>query len=251
MEGEWVWIPRQSIVPLRAEPSHRSEMVSQLLWGEPQQILTEERGWLFVRGWIDGYIGWIPAGALMSAWRDEEELAIVCKPWAPLLHKGKRTGRVPIGTLTPPSGWITAIGTFRIPMQALKKWPNPAETLNMQLIWNTFKGTPYLWGGKTPAGVDCSGLTQISYRLAGRLLPRDAYQQAEATLLIHKPQKGDLVFFTPSQDSSRISHVGIAVDEVHILHATPEGGVHIARARSLFAHTFHSYRTQMEKNFVI
>ncbi|MCX7607277.1 MAG: C40 family peptidase [Bacteroidia bacterium] len=250
--ADWLWIPK-GVVPLRREPTHRSEMVSQILWGEPQQILQEEKGWVFVRGWVDGYVGWVPAGSLIAAWREGGGWAVVKRKWAPLFQVGKLVGYIPVGSLWPASGiWRTAVGEFTTTASALLPWPSPALTVIPYQVYRLFRGAPYLWGGKTPAGVDCSGLTQIAYRLAGRLLSRDAYQQAEETFPIAAPSKGSLVFFTDSPaPSSRISHVGLYWGGGRLLHATPANGVHITPYKLLFTHTFHSIRAQIEVDFVI
>lgn len=244
--GEWVWIPRQPIVPLRAEPSHRSEKVSELLWGEPQQIVQEDQNWLQVRSWLDGYTGWVETGALIPAYLEEGDWQIVYRPYAPLFHNGRLVGRLSPGALFPPTGsWRTATGDWTTPYIR-----SIASPLTLSQVIRHFKGVPYEWGGRSPAGIDCSGLIQILYRLLGKFLPRDAYQQAEATLPISQPQQGDLVFFT-QKDSQRISHVALYLGKGYILHATPAQGVHIAFMQSLYTHTFHSFRTLLIQDFVI
>ncbi|MEN3041094.1 MAG: C40 family peptidase [Bacteroidia bacterium] len=247
LDGEWVWIPRLPCVPLRAEPSHRSEQVSELLWGEPQQILDTHKSWVQVRGRIDGYIGWVEAGSLQYALYDNSGWAIVKVRRTGLLHEGQRWGWVTFGALFPRSGcWYTAMGRYTVRLAALAPW----ERRPLSLLYRIFAGTPYKWGGKSPFGIDCSGLTQLIYRWAGWLIPRDAYQQAEAALPIEVPKKGDLVFFT-SREAERISHVGVYAGHGRVLHATPAQGVHISSLQVLFMHTFHSFRTLLTQDFVI
>lgn len=246
--GELYWIPYKGAVPLRAEPSHRSEMVSQLLWGEPQQILTEHRGWLEVRGYLDGYIGWVPVGTLAAAWPEGEGWAVVHRRWLPVLLKGRPIGWASVGAIVPAKGfWRTAMGDFWLPKNT---YCAPSFAVGERQLRQIFAGTPYLWGGRTPAGIDCSGLTQLWYRLRGYLLPRDAYQQSELSLPIQTPRPGDLVFFT-SPGSEGITHVGLWSQGNFLLHATPAGGVHRMRLDRLFTHTFHSFRTPIAQNFVI
>ena len=91
-----------------------------------------------------------------------------------------------------------------------------------------FLNSPYLWGGRTPLGIDCSGFTQMVYRLQGIDLPRDAYQQSEVgtTLsFIEESEAGDLAFFDDQE--GKITHVGIMLEDNHIIHAS--GKVRIDR----------------------
>lgn len=247
--GEGYWIVGQAVVPLRAEPSHRSEQVSQLLWGEPQQILLAEKGWLYVRGILDGYVGWVPVGTLRWAVNPSGGWAVVQQRYAPLLCNGRQVGWVPLGALFPAEGaWLTALGRYHVPARTLQPWGQTAIPHLLPKLKQLFAGTPYLWGGKTPAGIDCSGLTQIAYRLGGVLLPRDAYQQAEGALPVERPTPGDLVFFSAGE---RITHVALWLGRGRIWQATPAAGVHAVPLTALFTHTFHSFRTWVAGDFVI
>lgn len=248
-DSEWLWIPRPVRVPLRAEPSHKSEQVSELLFGEPQQVLDFHKGWVFVRGWLDGYAGWIEAGTIMQAYYDGSGWAMVGTAFAPLFHNHRKVGQVSFGTLFPQGGrWITGTGIFSVASEVLL--PLQPRPLSLEVLLEVFAGTPYHWGGRSPAGIDCSGLTQLAYRYMGRRLPRDAYQQAEATLPVPTPTHGDLVFFTLPKEK-RITHVALYLSEGFIFHATPAEGAHYAPLAGLYTHTFHSFRTFLTGDFVI
>ncbi len=250
MEGEYVWVVGRGRVALRAEPSHRSEQVSELLWGEPQQVLTVEQGWVYVRGEWDGYAGWVPVGALLPAWQEGHGWAVVVASRAPLYQNGRQIGWVPLGSVWPKTGlWRTAVGDYTTFPELL--WPWEERRVPLRRIIRAFRGAPYHWGGKTPTGTDCSGLTQMAYRLAGRRLPRDAYQQAQSLSPTQTPQRGDLVFFSSAAELTRITHVGLYLGEGQILHATPAAGVHVASLAALFTHRFHSFRTWIGGDFVI
>lgn len=248
-DSEWCWIPRLARVPLRAQPAHRSEQVSELLFGEPQQVLDFHKGWVFVRGWLDGYAGWVEAGTIMQAYYDGSGRAMVGATFTPLFHNGRKIGQVSFGALFPRGGkWITGTGIFSVASEALL--PLQSRPLSVEVLLETFAGTPYHWGGKSPFGIDCSGLTQLIYRYMGRRLPRDAWQQAETTLPVTDPAPGDLVFFTPPGEE-RITHVALYLGEGFIFHATPAQGAHRSPLTGLYTHAFHSFRTFLTADFVI
>lgn len=250
-KGGFFWIVGVARVALRAEPNPRSEQVSELLWGEPQQLLEEHRGWTYVRGWLDGYAGWVPSGVLLPAWGEGEGWQTVAVRQAPLYRNGRLVGWVSVGSLWPRVGvWRTARGDYTTLPEGL--WSADRGRFALSDVLRVFRGAPYHWGGKSPFGVDCSGLVQVVYRLRGVLLPRDAYQQAEVLSPTERPRRGDLVFFTAAEGtSSRIGHVGLYLGAGQLFHATPSGGVHRIPLSALFTHRVHSYRTVAEGNFVI
>lgn len=248
--GAHFWIPRFAMLALRKEPNHRSEMVSQLLWGEPQEILEVYRNWVHVRGLLDGYVGWVPAGSLLWAAKAVSGWAVVWVRWASLFHERRLVGRVPVGALFPADGvWHTALGRFRAALGHLRPWPQKARRPGLNRLRALFSQTPYLWGGKSPLGLDCSGFVQIAYRLAGWLLPRDAHEQAAFASPTPHPQPADLVFFqTPN--AANISHVALYHPKGLILHASPANGLTLHPQNLLFTHVFHSYRTLFYPDFV-
>ena len=96
-------------------------------------------------------------------------------------------------------------------------WPEPAAGLPLEAA-RSFVGTPYEWGGMTAAGIDCSGLVHMAHRLAGLCVPRDAWQQEEASSSVDDPAAGDLVFY--GNVGSRADHVAFWLGDGRILHAT-------------------------------
>ena len=157
------------LTPVRAEPRGDAEQVTELLAGEPVEVVAEADGWAEILT-AYGYRGWVPAGALA-------------------------------GRADP--GWLTAAAG------------EPLEHARRYL------GAPYRWGGMTAAGIDCSGLVHMSYRATGRLVPRDADQQAEAGEALARPvEPGDLVFYGDPAD-----HVAFWLGGGRILHATAREGI--------------------------
>jgi gamma-D-glutamyl-L-lysine dipeptidyl-peptidase len=101
-------------------------------------------------------------------------------------------------------------------------WPAPEGGQPVELA-RTYLGTPYLWGGMTKAGIDCSGLVHMAYRRGGRLVPRDAWQQLEAGVVVGEPEPGDLVFY--AEPGAQVDHVAFWLGEGWILHSTGRDGL--------------------------
>ena len=225
-----------SIVPGRGEPADSSEMTTQLLFGDHYKVIDERAKWVKVRVALDNYECWI----------DRKQHQAISEQTYLAIHQAKFTPRstellgivqkedesmqpIVLGSALP---FLTE-GTIHLEEQ---KFDFKGEhTSNQQLpksklVENAcmFLNAPYLWGGKSPLGIDCSGYAQIVYLLQGISLPRDAYQQAEIgqTLsFIEESEPGDLAFF--DNDEGHIVHVGFMLENNYIIHAS--GHVRIDR----------------------
>jgi hypothetical protein len=192
------------IIPLRAAPSHRAEMVTQLLFGERFSIVESSGTWLRIETLFDTYSGWIDSAQYGCIREDGSRMKII--PGSELFEVKDDF-----------SGFRAGGENYVLPgMDPVKFAPaaSPVETA-MQ-----FLNTPYLWGGRTPMGIDCSGLVQIAFKIHGIALPRDASQQAQkgATIdFISDAKPGDILFF--SADTDNISHTGILLSKETIIHA--------------------------------
>lgn len=212
--------------PLRRKPDHRKEMVNQLLFGETVKVL-KERGalWVRVRGLHDGYEGWMTRNLLEET--DEASAgtrsAFVTADLLSTLSAGEKQLSIPVGSSLPffESGKVKLGGdNFILTGNYLKRdeqQPGGALVKTLALSW---LNAPYLWGGRTPLGVDCSGFVQVIFKMMGIDLPRDAWQQAQegnAVKHFRDAQPGDLAFFDRGEE---IVHVGILLDEGRIIHAS-------------------------------
>lgn len=214
------------IVPLRGVASDASEMVSQLLLGETVRILTtRDNGWTQVRSDLDGYEGWVNGKELYGLSEAEylKWKSGVCRRSPYFSFRARSVGGDAL--IVPPGAWVQfEKGEVRVPWGNYQS-PGHLQELRQDDILGTamsLLGTPYLWGGRTDYGIDCSGLIQLVFLLHGKGLPRDASQQFEAapryTCDHREAVRGDIIYFSPG--GSRVTHVGFSLGDGTLLHAS-------------------------------
>lgn len=221
-----------AIVPVRSEPSDRSEIVTQLLFGEHIEILERQNQWSRIKIQFDDYEGWV----------DSKQYQVISEAnYNQLSNEAIILNADLIDYITSQDNLL-----LPIPLGASLSFLNNNEinTSNFDFegtktsgikpksaLINTafmYLNAPYLWGGKTPFGIDCSGFTQMVYKLNGYKIHRDASQQAlegEPLSFIEESEAGDLAFF--DNEEGNIIHVGIIMDNNYIIHAS--GKVRIDR----------------------
>lgn len=219
-------------IPLRFEPNDRSEIVSQVLFGEFFEIMETTKNWLRIQLHDDGYEGWIDSKQSRpisdSDFKKLKEKALILNGDLVEYISTKENMLIPI-----PLG--SSISFLQIPeintsVYLFEGLESKGIQPKSNLISTAFLylNAPYLWGGKTPFGIDCSGFTQMVYKLNGYSLLRDASQQAtlgEALSFIEESEPGDLAFF--DNEEGKIIHVGIIMNDNYIIHAS--GKVRIDR----------------------
>jgi gamma-D-glutamyl-L-lysine dipeptidyl-peptidase len=215
------------VSPMRVEASHRSEMVSQQLFGEKSIVIeSAPDNWVKIALKYDGYEGWVQQSHITEI--DEEHFLKVDKDltadWVNEVDYNGHIMFVPMGC--PLSAFKNGKAFWRKNWVQFKGnvW-NPEEIkITSKVIKQVafrFLNTSYLWGGKSVFGIDCSGFAQMTYKFLNKYLPRDAWQQAEKGEVVNFLQEavcGDLAFF--DNEEGKITHVGILLNDHEIIHSS-------------------------------
>ena len=211
-------------VPLRLGPTHRSEMLSQVLFGEKYQIIDHAGHWIKIESLFDKYTGWIDTNHLQQTPENDDSDGFVLNR-SLLCFKNDKTRMVLEAgcevyepdfekkSFSVGSDTFTTCNEFNY--NYISGSDTPAE------VAMRFINSPYIWGGRIPSGMDCSGFTQLVYKICGKQIPRNSWMQAEAgeaVTFLEETKPGDLVFF--DNEFGRISHVGIIISRGLVIHAS-------------------------------
>lgn len=198
-----------TVAPVRAEGSDKAEIVTEILFGESADILEVNKNWTKIKMHYDEYEGWMDTKQIKPV-SDEDfakrKVTVVTEDFSSVLMNDGKT--------------LLSIGSeVEFPVVASRRSHDMRESI--ALTAKEFLNVPYLWGGKSFFAVDCSGFTQLVYKVHDIKLPRDTYQQAEVgeTLsFVEESGPGDLAFF--ENPEGKIIHVGIMLDGQKIIHAS-------------------------------
>lgn len=217
-----------SVIPCRKEPASTSEMVTQLLFGETYTIVEEREDWLKITTNYDNYPCWISAKQhtrITDYEYNNLETNFLSSELVQVVNNITHNMIFPltIGASLPNFNKDKfKIGEIEFLFEG--QTANTFEKKTIKELIDTaylFLNAPYLWGGRSPFGIDCSGFTQLVYKLNGYQLPRDASQQVELgspLSFVEEAEAGDLAFF--DNEEGNIVHVGIVLDHQQIIHAS-------------------------------
>lgn len=198
-----------TVAPVRAEASDRAEIVTEILFGESADILEVNKNWTRIKMHYDGYEGWMDTKQLRPV-ADEvlakRKVTIVTEDFSSVMMNDGKT--------------LLSMGSeVEFPAVASRRSHDVRESI--ALTAKEFINVPYLWGGKSFFAVDCSGFTQLVYKIHEIRLPRDASQQVnvgESLSFVEESRPGDLAFF--ENPEGKIIHVGIMLESQRIIHAS-------------------------------
>jgi gamma-D-glutamyl-L-lysine dipeptidyl-peptidase len=239
------YICENIFVPLRYGPSHKSEMLSQILFGEKYLVEGKSGNWLKIRNVFNDFVGWIDSDHIRDSF-DEKDMTGYVLNKSLLCYKNDKTKLILEAgceifepdfekqTFSLGKNTYTTEKEFN---RSYISTNNPITDTAMKFI-----NSPYLWGGRISSGIDCSGFTQLVYKIHGISIPHSSWQQSEMGKIvdfIEESVVGDLVFF--DNDRGNITHVGMILSKGLVIHASGRVRIDSIDHVGIFNHETEEY----------
>jgi len=242
-----------AVIPMRAQPDERSEQISQVLFGESFEILEWKESWAQIITAHDGYKGWIGRlqfvmlGHMAYQQLQQEPPRLtyraITQAWK---IRDNSVLYLPAGSSLSFLNGTTCV----IEKEKFEILGQIGQNESIDLVAKSFINTPYMWGGRTHFGIDCSGFTQVVFKLKGTQLKRDASLQAGQGIPVKSLSEafiGDLAFFANAED--KVTHVGMLLNREHIIHASGKVKIDLMDEKGIYSeeqqrytHKLHSIR---------
>jgi hypothetical protein len=235
-----------SAITCKSESNHKSEQTNQILFGEIYTVLEKTSDWYKIQSALDNYEGWIhrkhhfsvPENEFTNLKNDNYEISLELLG-SVKNSTGKTFCNIPIGSSLPFFDRANfKINKIDFYFSGSRSEKNKSKTTEYSKL---YLNTPYLWGGRTPLGIDCSGLVQMTYKLCGINLPRDSWQQEKVGTKINslaETKEGDLVFFG---NETKINHVGLLIDNQTVIHASGKVKIEKIDEKGIFGNEENDY----------
>jgi len=245
-----------AVIPLRAEPSSRSEQKSQVLFGEVFEIMEWKNDWARIITTLDGYEGWISRIQFVMlghiAYKNLQQQAVNLT-YRPITQAWKKVNNSVIYLPIASSLSFLEGTSCHIRNEKFEIIGEIGERGDLLSTAKSFLNAPYQWGGRTHFGIDCSGFVQSVYRLHGITLKRDAWMQAEqgeTVNFLQEARLGDLAFF--DNEEGRIVHVGMMLNNDQIIHASGRVKIDKIDTQGIYSHDLkkHTHNLRIIKRFL-
>lgn len=251
-------IVKVSVGNVRSNPAHSAELATQVMMGMVVKVLKSQGGWYYIQG-SDHYLGWLEGAAMhlttqsgAEAWQSAPK--VIMTEYFGVVREQPNGASLPVSDAVPgvlfklnggrgkwlavetPDGRKGYVERTLVADYAKWKATRSLTPETVEVTAKRFIGVPYLWGGTSPKGMDCSGFTKTVFRLNGMELNRDANQQAQMGIEVSADSgmkrfsKGDLLFFgrkATAEQPERITHVAIYLQERQFIHTPGGAGVRI------------------------